>query len=266
MSYANALPPQSIAAHDLAREVPEELWTEVVDGLVAHVGATPSRTCLDVGTGSGAVGGRLAARGVEVVGVDCNESMLGALRASYPQVPVVRGDAEALPVRDGWANLVTMACVLHLVRDWRGALREAVRVATREGRAVLAVNVGASALARRTGISSTFVDALTARVDVPPMPGPASSSELADELVAQGCTPLPAAVAHGHALRSVRDHIFRLEWNPFGWPPGVPQWALSEAAEETRQWAQNTFGSLDEPAQTPVSVGFALFRCPAEST
>ena len=234
------------------------MWSEVVDELVALVPA--GATAVDIGIGTGAIGGRLAARGLTVVGVDVNRSMLAALRELHPAVPVVLGDAAALPIHAAAADLVVMACVLHLVDDWRAALAEAARIAVPHG--VLAINVGQSALAGRTGISRFFVDAVRARVDIQPIPGPSSSDEVAAELARHGLEPMGASTASGFAPRTVRDHIFRLEWNPFAWPPGVPQWALSEAAAAMTTWAFEAFGSLDEVNDTPVSVGFALFGTP----
>lgn len=259
MSYAEALDPQAVAAHDLARQLPDDLWSSVLDGLAPHVSS--GGTCIDIGIGSGAVGGRLVERGVDVLGVDCNPSMLQALRASHPHLPAVIGDATSLPFASEVADLVVMACLLHLVYDWRAALEEAVRVAAPG--AVLAVNVGQSALAGRTGTSRVFLEALKTRIELPPMPGPSSTAEVVEALESLGCTALPALQAEGHAPRTIRDHIFRLQWNPFGWPPGVPQWALAEAAAVTIEWALGQFGSVDDPNDTPVAVGFAMFRSPA---
>lgn len=168
LGYTAPIPEEAVAAHDLARALPEEMWTAVTDRLVAEAKGT---RCVDVGIGSGAVGGRLSTRGMQVAGLDCNTSMLRALRAVYPDVPAVLGDAESLPFCSDQADLVVMACLLHLVADWRRALREAIRVAAPS--AALAVNVGASALAGRTEIGRMFLDAVTSRVDLPPMPGPA---------------------------------------------------------------------------------------------
>ena len=256
MSYLEELPAEAVAAHDLARAVPEELWVTVIDAL-SHLVPAGGR-CLDIGIGTGAVGGRLHERGVDVLGIDCNASMVAALRERHPALPVAVGDAASLPVGSASVDLAVQACLLHLVYDWPAAVREAVRTVAPGG--CVALNVGQSGLAGRTGVSRYFLDALTSRIEIPPMPGPSTATEPIELLQADGHEALPRIDVRGEAMRSVRDLIFRLERNPFGWPPGVPQWALTEAAAETTTWAREAFGDVDEARPTPVSIGFAVFR------
>jgi SAM-dependent methyltransferase len=170
------------------------------------------------------------------------------------------GDACHLPFSTGCADLVVIAHVLHLIDDWRGALEEAVRVARPGG--VLAVNVGSTALHGRTALSRTFLAAVAARADLAEMPGASSTADVLAVLDAFGCRPMAPLEARGTPLRSVRDHIFRLQWNPFAWRPGTPQWALNEAALVTADWAASRFGDIDEPTATPVTAGFKLSRSP----
>jgi SAM-dependent methyltransferase len=248
---------EAIAAHDLAREVPEELWAVITDGLAE---SAAGGSVLDVGIGTGAVGGRLARAGLDVVGVDRNRSMLAAVDGAAGASLVV-GDALALPVATGSVDLVVLACVLHLLDDWRQALVEAVRVLRPGG--VVAANVGQFGLAARAGVSRTFVDALVERIgELPPPTGPASTAEVELALAQLGCSPEAPLVAQGQADRSLDDHIRRLEWNPFGWPPGIPQWALSEAAAVTREHVASL--GLDAEARKPADVrmGFVRFRTP----
>ena len=264
MSYLDRLPPEAVRAHDLAREVPEELWTEAIDQLIQRVGpAADIRRCVDVGIGTGAVGGRLADRGIPVLGVDCNRTMLDHLAGTHPDLPVAQGDAAAVPLAPAVADLTVLACLLHLVYDWRAALAEAVRVTAPGG--VVAVNIGQSGLAGRTGVSRYFLDHLTSSTELPPMPGPADPNEVPQALEALGAEELEPVTVQGTARRTVAEQIFRLEWNPFGWPPGTPQDRLSAAAEATRAWARTEFGPLDEPRDTPVAIGFRVFRTAGRS-
>lgn len=256
--YAVDLPTQAVDAHDRARDLPAEMWGELIADLAALV--RPQGTVLDIGIGSGAVGERLASAGVDVMGLDSNASMIAALQASPDALPVVRGDAQSLPFGDGAFAVTVLACVLHLIPDWKLALQEAIRVTEASGH--LAVNIGQSALAGRTGISRTFLEELRSRVDLPPMPGPSGMEEVEQTLTAEGCVRLPDLEVRGTALRAVEDQIFRLEWNPFGWPPGIPQAALSAAAEHTRSVARQHFGSLDRRSEVAVALGFQVFKTP----
>ena len=263
MSYGQALPDDAVNAHDLARVLPEPAWDELIDGLVADL--WPAATCVDIGIGTGAIGGRLAAKGLGVLGIDINASMLAHLRSRHPGLPLAVGDASSLPCASGVADLVVMACVLHLVDDWRAALTEAVRVALPGAR--IALNLGASALAGRSGVGRRFLEAMEGRVELPSMPGPRGYDEVTAFLIETlGCTAEEPLSVTAETPRSVADHIFRLEWNPFGWPPGTPQWALSEAAEETRAWARAMWDDIEARVPTEVSMGFLMFRAPLERT
>lgn len=256
--YAVDLPPQSVDAHDRARDLPPEMWRQLTTELAALVRS--QGTVLDVGIGSGAVGERLANAGVQVVGLDSNPSMIAALRRSSATLPVVQGDAQSLPFADAAFKLTVLACVLHLIPDWERAIREAIRVTDAGG--YIASNIGQSALAGRTGISRIFLEALRAQVDIPPMPGPSGMEQVELTLTAEGCVRLPNIEVRGSVLRTVEDQIFRLEWNPFGWPPGIPQSALTAAAEQTRRVTTEHLGSLHEPSQVTVAIGFHIFETP----
>ncbi|NED89058.1 methyltransferase domain-containing protein, partial [Streptomyces sp. SID11233] len=64
---------------------------------------------IDVGAGTGIASARLAARGAHVLGVEPGAGMAAQYRLDHPALPVVRGDGNALPLRDGSADLVTYA-------------------------------------------------------------------------------------------------------------------------------------------------------------
>jgi 2-polyprenyl-3-methyl-5-hydroxy-6-metoxy-1,4-benzoquinol methylase len=63
-----------------------------VHGEAAFVMALEPRSVLDAGCGTGRVGIELARRGVEVVGVDADESMIATARARAPELEWARAD------------------------------------------------------------------------------------------------------------------------------------------------------------------------------
>lgn len=67
-----------------------------VHGEVAFVLAFDPRSVLDAGCGTGRVAAELARRGVEVVGVDVDASMLAEARRREPGLPWVEADLAAL--------------------------------------------------------------------------------------------------------------------------------------------------------------------------
>jgi SAM-dependent methyltransferase len=69
----------------------------------------------DVGAGTGISARQMRDRGARVVAVEPSEGMLAELAAASPGVRVVRGDGNALPLRDRCADFVTYAQAWHWV-------------------------------------------------------------------------------------------------------------------------------------------------------
>lgn len=91
------------------------------------------RRAADVGSGTGEVALALAQRmeGGEVVGFDFSPDMVRVARERGADTPGLRwevADAAALPLPDGWADLLCSSATLVFLPDMPGALREWRRV------------------------------------------------------------------------------------------------------------------------------------------
>lgn len=104
----------------------------VFDALDRITGGLAGAVVADVGAGTGISSRQLAARGARVVAIEVAPSMLARLAAASPDVHAVRGDGNALPLRDGTADLVTYAQSWHWVDPAR-AVPEFRRVLRRGG-------------------------------------------------------------------------------------------------------------------------------------
>ncbi|MFE2282065.1 class I SAM-dependent methyltransferase [Streptomyces sp. NPDC059454] len=82
---------------------------------------------VDVGAGTGMATARLHERGADVIAVEPGEGMAAEFRRTLPDVPVVRGDGNALPLADHRADLLTYAQAWHWT-DPAHAVPEAVCV------------------------------------------------------------------------------------------------------------------------------------------
>ncbi|NUO57160.1 MAG: demethylmenaquinone methyltransferase [Hamadaea sp.] len=92
---------------------------------------------LDLGAGTGISTVDLGRSGAYAVGADISLGMLGVGRRVRPQVPLVAGDALALPFADASFDAVTISFALRNVNDTAGALREMARVTKPGGRLVV---------------------------------------------------------------------------------------------------------------------------------
>jgi SAM-dependent methyltransferase len=92
---------------------------------------------LDVGAGNGWLARRLAARyRVTALDVDATDTGLAAL--DDPRVGRIRGELEALPVRDGTFDVVIVAAALHYAVQLSRALSEIARVLRAGGVLIIA--------------------------------------------------------------------------------------------------------------------------------
>ncbi|PZM94577.1 MAG: demethylmenaquinone methyltransferase [Actinobacteria bacterium] len=97
----------------------------------------PGERVLDVGAGTGVSTEELARGGVWAVGLDLSLGMLRAGRRVRPDVPLLAGDALALPFPDATFDAVTISFALRNVVDPDAALRELARVTRPGGRLVV---------------------------------------------------------------------------------------------------------------------------------
>jgi ubiquinone/menaquinone biosynthesis C-methylase UbiE len=110
-----------------------------------------STRTLEVGCGTGHFTRLLARAGGVAIGLDRSRPMLREARRLSPGLPLVLGDAAALPFADRSLDLVLYATTLEFLDDPARALREGVRVA-RRGVIVVALNRWSlGGLSRRVG-------------------------------------------------------------------------------------------------------------------
>jgi len=97
----------------------------------------PAERVLDVGAGTGVSTVEFLDEGAYAVGTDISLGMLAAGRLARPGVPLLAGDALALPFADEVFDAVTISFALRNVADPVAALREMRRVTRPGGRLVV---------------------------------------------------------------------------------------------------------------------------------
>lgn len=81
----------------------------------------------DIGAGTGIATALLRERGADVLAVEPGDGMAAQFRGALPDVPIVRGDGNALPLADASCDLITYAQSWHWT-DTRRSVPEALRV------------------------------------------------------------------------------------------------------------------------------------------
>jgi SAM-dependent methyltransferase len=113
-----------------------------LDALLAQAGDVAGRRVLDVGSGVGATGLALAARGAAVVALDLTPAMLEAARAQAAARGLVNfetrlGDAATLPFPDASFDIVSCRVCAHHFGRARAAVGEMARVLRPGGQLLL---------------------------------------------------------------------------------------------------------------------------------
>jgi len=110
--------------YDKTRGFPEHTMEKIVEVLQEEL--KDQNRILDVGVGTGRFARPLQEIGFEVVGIDISEKMLGKAYERNIQ-NLLLGDACTLPFKDSSFDATITVHILHLIKDWKSALREITR-------------------------------------------------------------------------------------------------------------------------------------------
>ena len=111
-------------------------WSRLVAAaFLSWLDVPPGRRWLDVGCGTGALTAAVVAEAgpAAVVGVDPSAGFVASARISFPQAAFVVGDAQALPLPAGHADVTVSGLALNFVPDPGRAVAEFARVTAAGG-------------------------------------------------------------------------------------------------------------------------------------
>src|SRR5262252_6260877 len=119
---------RNAAKFEIYRSLPGGVPEAIRKAVWALTGARSSGRVLDLGAGSGRIGGAFVEAGDLYVGVDFSLPMLNEFRARNSAALLVHADGGRLPFPDGSFELVLLMQVLSGTDNWRDLLGETVRV------------------------------------------------------------------------------------------------------------------------------------------
>jgi SAM-dependent methyltransferase len=247
--------------YDRTRAISDEAMERTISLLTSEL--RDRGRVLEVGVGTGLLALRLHEAGIPVFGLDLSAPMLAKLvekAGGVPPLPLVIGDATAMPFADGAFGAAYLRWVLHLIPDWRVALAEMARVVRPGG--VLLVSLGAfdevgrairARFSEITGLSTDPVGLMWGNHE-------ALDGEL--ERLGLRLRVLPSIPEEEEEpLGSFLDAIEDGRWS---WTWHVPEDARIDAVRELRPWAEERFGPLDRVERYEVETVWRAYDLPGE--
>ena len=147
--------------------------------------------------------------------------------------------------------------VLHLIPDWRAAVREIARV-TRSRAPFLAALGSYGGV--RAEIQRRYAEVTGFSADPVGLPW-GGREQLDGAVAALGGTKLPDIVLHDVERDTLETFVAGIEANSYSWT-----WAVEDpdvrgrAAAVARRWAEERLGRLDAVPREPFEWGFAAYR------
>jgi SAM-dependent methyltransferase len=214
------------------------------------------KPCLEIGVGTGRIALPLARAGVPIVGMDLSVPMLARLRgkAGGRRIPLVLGDATALPFAEAAFGSGLVAHVLHLIPDWRGALTELLRV-VRPGGVLLVLQGG------RTSLLGDVEDRFRQEAALEDaFPGLDHDVALLDrEMASRGAAARSLPTVIERRTVSLSWFIDQMEQAAYSWTWWIDEPTRHRAASAVRRWAAATLGDLDDQREIKSTIDWRAY-------
>jgi SAM-dependent methyltransferase len=255
--------------YDATRALPADSMDDLTALLAAELGGR--QPCLEIGVGTGRIARPLSEGGVTLAGMDLSAGMLGRLIANAggaPPFPLVRADATRLPFAAGSFGAVLAVHVLHLIRDWRVAVDESLRV-LRPGGALVAGLQGQSrgqrsdraAPAGAAPWAGALRESLRRR-GIVRVPVGTRDPRLVAAYLAGRATARQLEAVPVRRTRTIADAIERIERQTFSWTWPYPADQMRAVADDIRAWAARENLPLDTAQSVESDIRWWVFELP----
>lgn len=214
--------------------------------------------CLEIGVGTGLVALPLAEARIDVVGLDLSVPMLAKLAqkaGGRPPFPVVVGDATSAPFGDDRFGAAIVRHVLHLIPAWEEAVGELLRV----------VRPGGTVLVSRGDIPSEWREVtdrfleLAGKASLAAGLDPRDERSMEEAFRSGGARARDLPTIPERLSQSVGEFIGQMGQGLHSWSWSLDEESRHRAADETRRWALDRFGTLDPPAARETTIAWRAY-------
>ena len=247
--------------YDRTRTLPPDAMADIVRLLGSELAGRGR--CLELGVGTGRIALPLAGAGQAMAGVDISGSMVARLvtkAGGRTPFPIALGDATALPFRDDAFGGALCVHVLHLIAEWRRAFDELLRVLG--SGSVILVDVGGGTRDALEEVEERFGAAAGRNSSERPGLTWSRLPELEEHAAEAGCARRDLAPVVVRYDETIEERVARLEEGLFSWTWGIEPEALLRAGRETRAWAAEHIGPVDERWYLSAEIRYVAFDVP----
>jgi SAM-dependent methyltransferase len=249
--------------YDATRAMPPVIDKRVTEFILRLVDATTETKFLEPGIGTGLNAVPIIQRGYSYTGVDISKKMLDQLRQKFPEPPsnvtLIKGEASSLPFQDHCFDVLITRHLLHLVPDWRKALREFRRVLKPSGVYLYCESLWTP---HQKEFEEHWQSLLTDQEGFQPPPKSelASLETVKSWFLALGATVETVTAAQWRVEQTVGEllDIYETRGHDSCW--SIPDAAFPRAMQEFRAWCQTYYGSEEVSLSSNATFDITVIR------
>jgi ubiquinone/menaquinone biosynthesis C-methylase UbiE len=254
---------QQALRYDARAGLPASVGAAVAQAIVSRAGANADDLVVELGAGTGEIGGHLSRLPVRYVGLDASAAMLDVFRAKAANVSpslVVADGNRPWPLSDGSATVVFASRVIHLLQPDH-VVRETLRVCRPAGLLILG-----RVVRDRDGIAERLrrqrLELLTT-VGVSARQGEAGTRRVIAGVVAHGGESLGRQIVAEWISETTPAAVIA-DWESLGrmGSVAVDPVTRAELLDALRHWGRAEFGDLDRPGASRERYAIDVIHLP----
>jgi ubiquinone/menaquinone biosynthesis C-methylase UbiE len=250
--------------YDATRAMPPAVDKQVTKFILRLVKVTAATKFLEPGIGTGLNAVPIIKKGYSYTGVDISGKMLDQLRQKLPKTPnnltLLEGEASSMPFGDHSFDVIITRHMLHLVPNWRKALREFRRVLKPSG---VYLYCESPWTPHQKEFEEQWQLLLAQQEGFQPAcepEDPVSLETVKNWFLALGATVETVTAAQWRVEQTVGELLDIYETRDHGSCWSIPNAAFPGAMREFRTWCQTHYGSEEVSLSSNATFDITVIR------